>query len=665
MITSKFYIQSKIGLSNWVLTASTDRKSVHLAHRNVDDLNQHWQREDDSRGGFVLYNVGTGKVLQRTTSQGGRVELMERNNSDSNQLWRQETWGSWVGINTLVDWEQKLNVSGGGPYNETTPIILWEYSRGGENESWQFVPVPEITPPGHLMAGQIVILKCLGNIDGPRYLDGRTGDGTVGLAPVTTGVFTGTQWAVEDAGEGAVYLKCLGNIDGPRYLDGRTGDGTVGLAPVTTGIYTGTRWAIDDETPDRIALKCLGNIDGPRYLDGRTGDGTVGLAPVTTGAYSGAHWQVNAVAQTKSVTPEGVARALAPIIRLHSQDPHRPTSVEWFLSRCQLVRGQGTLSSGPANAPSGLEVIDPGPMTPNKLAAASSSTQFGGGEIDDISLFPLPASIGSKPTADWSWVSLLSGYFTDIGENLPDPSELGNPDPYFYNYQLQTLLGQQHGGPQFTCTVPIYVRIATQGDYYLISYFGFFAYNGGLGPQTDYTARPLANGSGFDAHIGDWVRLTAKVKINQNLVSLIDVDYEAHGNSNIITDGAFEDLPLSQVPRLTAYAAWHSHEMYPNAGRHLRSETGFTANDYTDDGPVWDTAANLQFISDAGPSWVRYNGLWGANMTVPGAIKNYLKNGPQGPAFHGYWIRDTHPGSAPIKQWYPFVIPPGEGPVDI
>jgi hypothetical protein len=128
-----------------------------------------------------------------------------------------------------------------------------------------------------------------------------------------------------------------------------------------------------------------------------------------------------------------------------------------------------------------MSVLDAGPMTPDKLKAGSSSTAFGGGEIDNISLFPLPAAPGSAPVADWSWVSLWQGYFSDIGELLPSsPSVIPVSDPHFYNYQLETFLGQ-HGPTNRTITAPMYVRIAMRDDYYLISYFGFFAYNGGAG----------------------------------------------------------------------------------------------------------------------------------------------------------------------------------------
>jgi hypothetical protein len=43
----------------------------------------------------------------------------------------------------------------------------------------------------------VVILTCQGDIPGPRLLDGRTGDGSVGLAPSTEEPFSGTRWTVQ------------------------------------------------------------------------------------------------------------------------------------------------------------------------------------------------------------------------------------------------------------------------------------------------------------------------------------------------------------------------------------------------------------------------------------------------------------------------------------
>jgi predicted nucleic acid-binding Zn ribbon protein len=140
--------------------------------------------------------------------------------------------------------------------------------------------------------GDQVYLKCMGHIDGPRWLDGRTANGTVGLAPTTKGGYTGTRWEVSIIGNNQISLKCMGHINGSRWLDGRTANGTVGLAPTTRGGYTGTRWEVSIIGNNQISLKCMGHIDGPRWLDGRTANGTVGLAPTTAGGYTGTRWKV-------------------------------------------------------------------------------------------------------------------------------------------------------------------------------------------------------------------------------------------------------------------------------------------------------------------------------------------------------------------------------------
>jgi hypothetical protein len=146
-----------------------------------------------------------------------------------------------------------------------------------------------------LRTGDHVSLRCLGNIPGPRYLDGRTANGTVGLAPNMSPEFNGTRWRVVRAGDGVIELRCLGDIDGPRWLDGRTADGTVGLAPNTNRPFTGTRWQVIQvayNNPNIVELRCLGDIEGPRWLNGKTGDGSVGVAPTTEPPFTGTKWEV-------------------------------------------------------------------------------------------------------------------------------------------------------------------------------------------------------------------------------------------------------------------------------------------------------------------------------------------------------------------------------------
>jgi hypothetical protein len=140
--------------------------------------------------------------------------------------------------------------------------------------------------------GDIVSLKTLGQIEGPRWLDGITNKGTVGLALAPEEGYAGTKWQLVDLGEGAYGLMCLGHVAGSRWLDGRSRDGTVGLASSTEGDSTGTRWLLMDLGGGEYGLVCQGYAEGPCWLNGITGDGTVGLAPSTGAGYTGTHWQI-------------------------------------------------------------------------------------------------------------------------------------------------------------------------------------------------------------------------------------------------------------------------------------------------------------------------------------------------------------------------------------
>jgi len=105
---------------------------------------------------------------------------------------------------------------------------------------------------GHFLGrGDYITLECLGDKPGPRYLDGRTHNGTVGLAPHTNPPYTGTRWHlttnsrnVRNPNAAGHFLECLGEESGPRWLDGRTDNGDAVLSPTRSAPYTGTRWWI-------------------------------------------------------------------------------------------------------------------------------------------------------------------------------------------------------------------------------------------------------------------------------------------------------------------------------------------------------------------------------------------------------------------------------------
>jgi hypothetical protein len=159
---------------------------------------------------------------------------------------------------------------------------------------------------GGIEYNDIITLKCLGDKPGPRYLDGRTHNGTVGLAPHTNPPYTGTKWRVNYVSDYFNYiaLHCEGTGPGDaRWLDGRTQDRTVGLAPNTNPPYTGTKWHLttnirNQPNPDFAGyfLYCEGTGPGDaRYLDGRTDAGDVVLSPTTNNPFTGTRWWIDVV----------------------------------------------------------------------------------------------------------------------------------------------------------------------------------------------------------------------------------------------------------------------------------------------------------------------------------------------------------------------------------
>ncbi len=131
------------------------------------------------------------------------------------------------------------------------------------------------------MTSLIVVLQAYSE-GSYQYLDGRTVDGTVGLAPSTEG-FSGTKWELTylttESQKCLVTFKCLGDIDGPRYLAAKTTNRTVGLATQTDENFT-TTWRIKKESNDVSILleRCTEpHKDTPflGYLNASSKDGTV------------------------------------------------------------------------------------------------------------------------------------------------------------------------------------------------------------------------------------------------------------------------------------------------------------------------------------------------------------------------------------------------------
>ena len=146
-----------------------------------------------------------------------------------------------------------------------------------------------MTEAGPFFDGRMCALSCLGEFqthpEKRFFLDGRTGDGSVALAPELTRAFSGTKWRSKVLAFDKVVLECQGAVEGPRFLDGHTVDHSVHLAPSTDRPFTGTVWQIVDPNNDTAALKCLGTQNPNLFLDGLTGNSTVRFSDSTASVH--------------------------------------------------------------------------------------------------------------------------------------------------------------------------------------------------------------------------------------------------------------------------------------------------------------------------------------------------------------------------------------------
>jgi hypothetical protein len=143
--TKRFYIMSKIGGSNWVLTLAPD--GAVLMRQLTGTIDQLWTATPDPRGGAFLRHVSTDRVLACQLVQkwpigdvpGGSLVATNLNASDPKQLWRREDLGgSWSAINAFLDWEGKVNVYDSNVlFANTVGIFHWD--GGAPNEEWNLI----------------------------------------------------------------------------------------------------------------------------------------------------------------------------------------------------------------------------------------------------------------------------------------------------------------------------------------------------------------------------------------------------------------------------------------------------------------------------------------------------------------------------------------------
>ncbi len=237
-----------------------------------------------------------------------------RNEQEGRQLIRAQSNGEKV---ALLGLSFEGGVAGPRTYSRRQALGLLGGSLAGFSLLSTGLADPAKAQVGDIKYGSLITLKSLGDKPGPRYLDGRTHNATVGLAPHAKPPYTGTRWRVSYVSDyfNTIVLNCEGTGPGnARLLDGRTQDRTVGLAPNTEPPYTGTEWRLSAHKVEATAnsnaywfysLYCKGAGPGDvRYLDGRTDAGDVVLSPHLGPPFTGTHWSIHLVPVDNFGRPE-------------------------------------------------------------------------------------------------------------------------------------------------------------------------------------------------------------------------------------------------------------------------------------------------------------------------------------------------------------------------
>ena len=104
---------------------------------------QQWTIVPARGGGYGIVSHATGQCICRANGfNGSPLLLVDSNQIETNDLavWRDDTIpGPFNAVNSLADWEQKINIPGNGPYNPGAELVTWEWSGGAANERWSWI----------------------------------------------------------------------------------------------------------------------------------------------------------------------------------------------------------------------------------------------------------------------------------------------------------------------------------------------------------------------------------------------------------------------------------------------------------------------------------------------------------------------------------------------
>lgn len=137
--------KGKANNKSLAITASKDDDSIFISPHQYGDEYQLWEKrfvrsKDDSA--YALINKKTGKCIGRRSGANGSElyqESVAQADTSDFMVWRDDNVaGTYNAINSLSDWEQKINVPGSA-FKDKQKLVTWEWSKGADNELWLFL----------------------------------------------------------------------------------------------------------------------------------------------------------------------------------------------------------------------------------------------------------------------------------------------------------------------------------------------------------------------------------------------------------------------------------------------------------------------------------------------------------------------------------------------
>jgi len=278
----------------------------------------------------------------------------------------------------------------------------------------------------------------------------------------------------------------------------------------------------------------------------------------------------------------------APKVRLHPDDPNRPSSVEWYLERTRLRRWRGLFRRD--------EVLLPvGRVTPEKLG------DYGNGRLGETDLYlDIPRGTNHQNTRH--------GFRPNRGR----------------------------------LSAPCYVNArSAPGDSsaFDLQYWFFYPFNGREGRHITH--------EGDWEHVTVRVTNTSEPRLISAYLSAHGQDNGGWAFPDAETEIG-PSLQLTPGGNPIAYSALGSHASYTSAGVHKQAWP--KAGDRTSDGgPIWITADDIVLVEingqppegseDASP-WLGFPGRWGAIRKLAWPL---AATGPIGPSQQPSWNAEQPP----------------------